>query len=87
MWDIYKKKMTKKDQPKSVLPLIQEDSKPVFDPEDKCKRLQEAFFDCREHQTDQINEEFYEKVMGEYGNITAELDSEQEEDNKLLTEA
>ena len=75
--------MTKKDQPKSVLPLIQEGSEPVFDPEDKCKLLQEAFFDCHEHQTDQFDEESYEMVMGEYGNVTAELNSEQGEDNEL----
>ena len=82
MWDVYKK-MTKKDQSKSVLPLIQEDSEPVFDPTDKCKLLQEAFFDCHQHQTNQFDEEFYAKVMGEYSDITSELNSEQLEGEEI----
>ena len=40
-WSAYKK-LTKKEQRNSVLPLIH-DSEPVFDTTDKCKLLQEVF--------------------------------------------
>ena len=45
MWDVYKNDLTPPPpQLKSMLPLIQGDSEPVFDPVDKCKLLKGAFF-------------------------------------------
>ena len=75
--------MTQKTLSRSVLPLIYEDSQPVFDSVGKCNLLQKAFFDCHQHQSDQFDDEFYKKVMGEYSDIAAELDSKQEEDKEI----
>ena len=55
----------------------------MFDPTDKCKLLQKALFDCHQHQTNQFDEEFYAKVMGEYSDITKELNSEQLEGEEI----
>ena len=82
MWGVYRK-MTQKTQSRSVLPLIYEDSQPVFDSVEKCNLLQKAFFDCHQHQSDQFDDEFYQKVMGEYNDIAAEIDSKQEIDKEI----
>ena len=55
----------------------------MFDSVEKCNLLQKAFFDCHQHQSDQLVDEFYKKVMGEYSDIAAELDSKQEEGKEI----
>ena len=76
-------KNTKK-QPKSVLPLIQGDSSPVFDPVEKFKLRQEAFLDCHQQQSDQSDAELHAKVMGIYSDIAVESDSKQHEGKEKL---
>ena len=45
MWNVYKK-MTRRPESNSVLPLIKDDSPPIFDPSEECTLLQNNFFDC-----------------------------------------
>ena len=39
------KKLTKKKEENTVLPLIGEDGKPVFEKEENCELLKEVFFE------------------------------------------
>ncbi|CAC5398446.1 unnamed protein product [Mytilus coruscus] len=68
IWTTYKK-MTKKKDCNTILPLITEGNAPAFSEEEKCAILQDTFFKGGHLRTDEYDDTFYKETMEEYKNI------------------
>jgi len=78
MWDTYRK-LTKKPASNSILPLIDQSANPVFKPEEKCKILQERYFEAKHLDGKQFDSGWKRSVEEEIPKIQETIDLEEEE--------
>lgn len=79
MWNVYQK-MTRRSDSNYVLPLINDDSSPIFDQSMKCSLLQSVFFDCYQKDNNQFDRSFYDQIMSSYTDIIFTLNTEDDEE-------
>ena len=72
--------MTHKNQVNSVLPLVQENKPPVFEEEEKCKVLLEAFFQDSRQKNEEFDKDFFDKVVDKYQTIVPTEGDQKEEE-------
>ncbi|CAG2211960.1 unnamed protein product [Mytilus edulis] len=82
IWTTYKK-MTKKKDCNTILPLIAEGNAPAFSEEEKCTILQDTFFKGGHLRTDEYDDTFYKETMEEYEHICNMEDKIQTTKHKL----
>ena len=75
VWNTFKK-MTRKKDCNTVLPLIDGNEETAFSNQEKCKLLQSTFFEGNHLKKEEFDDQFYQETTAEYDRICIEEDKE-----------